>query len=334
MAEATTSDTITYREALRQGLRDVLNSNPDTFLIGEDVGKYGGAFAVSMGLLEEFGPERVMDAPLSEAGFTGAGIGAAMAGMHPIVEIMTVNFSLLAMDQIVNNAATLRHMTNGQVTVPIVIRMSCGIGRQLAAQHSHSWEPLFAHIPGLIVYSIATHTDARHALALALQEKTPVILFEYTSLLNTDGRPDASPSGTSWRSARIMRTGKDITLISYGAALHRCMHAAEELDKEGISCEVIDLRCLRPIDSTTLLSSVSKTHCAAVVEDAWQTLGLGAEIAARIQAERFYDLDAPVLRLGGREIPIPYPLHLEEACIPQAHQIVSEIKQLIRPKSA
>lgn len=329
--ETAESTTITYREALREGLRDALLSNPATFLLGEDVGKYGGAFAVSMGLREEFGPERIMDAPLSEAGFTGAGVGAAIAGLRPIVEIMTVNFSLLALDQLINNAATLRHMTNGQVNVPLVVRMSCGIGRQLAAQHSHSWEPLFSHIPGLIVQSLATHEDARYALSAALQETDPVILMEYTSLLNREDAKPAQLESLKLRQASVMLEGSDITILSYGAALHRCLSASAMLSKENINAEVIDLRCLRPLDQVTIFKSVRKTHHAVVVEDAWQTLGLGAELAARIQSACFYDLDSPVTRLGGVEVPIPYPLVLEEACIPQPEDIVHTVREIFHP---
>ena len=334
MPEAGTApNTLTYREALRQSLQDVLRNHPDTFLMGEDVGRYGGAFAVSKGLLAEFGPARIMDVPLSEAAFTGAGIGAAIAGMHPIVEIMTVNFSLLAFDQVVNNAATLRHMTNGKVKVPLVIRMGCGIGKQLAAQHSHSWEPLFAHIPGLVVFALSTHTDARFALKYAIQEPDPVILFEYTSLLNMEGTVESESDAATWRKARVMRTGTDITLISYGAALHRSLTAAEKLSASGISCEVIDLRCLRPLDEDTLTASVRKTHRAMVVEDAWRSLGLGAEVTARLQAACFYDLDAPILRLAGTEVPIPYPLSLEEACVPQPAGIENAVLKFMKPNT-
>ena len=334
MPEPSEATGYTYRDALRMAVREVLQHEPKAFLLGEDVGRYGGAFAVSKGLLGEFGPDRIMDVPLSEAAFTGAGIGAALGGMRPIVEIMTVNFSLLALDQIVNNAATLCHMTNGQCPVPLVIRMSCGIGKQLAAQHSHSWEPLYAHIPGLLVCSAASHYDARFMLPAALKENDPVILMEYTSLLNTTDTaplPEQLPDDFRLRGARVCRTGTDVTLISYGAALHRCLSAADALLKEGLSVEVIDLRVLRPLDTDTLVKSTSKTHRALVVEDAWQSYGIGAEVASRIGALAFYELDAPVQRLGGREVPIPYPLHLEEACVPQAEVIAEKIRALVRP---
>jgi len=329
--ETVESPTITYREALRQGLRQALLENQETFLLGEDVGRYGGAFAVSMGLREEFGEARIMDAPLSEAAFTGAGIGAAISGMRPIVEIMTVNFSLLALDQLVNNAATLRHMTNGQVKVPLIVRMSCGIGRQLAAQHSHSWEPLFAHIPGLIIQSLSSHEDARYAITAALREPDPVILMEYTSLLNTEAPRPSPPADYKLRKAKVMIDGSDITIITYGAALHRCLAAATILKKENINAAVIDLRCLRPLDNETIFTSVRKSHRVLVAEDAWQSLGMGAEIAARIQSACFFDLDAPVARLGGKEVPIPYPLALEEACIPQAERIAECVRDILHP---
>lgn len=319
---------LTYREALKQGLREALQNDERVFLMGEDVGHYGGAFAVSKGLLQEFGEDRIMDVPLSESGFVGAGIGAAMAGVKPIVEIMTVNFSLLAMDQIVNNAATLLHMSAGQLNVPVVIRMSCGIGRQLAAQHSHSWEPFYAHIPGLVVLSVGTHEDARKMLGKALQSPDPVILFEYTSMLNIEREITLNGSGFEISKAKVRKEGKDLSIITYGAGVYKCLEAAEELASMGIDAEVVDLRVLRPLDETTFLQSVAKTHRALVVEDAWQSVSISSEIIARIMEKMFYELDSPVKRLCGVEVPIPYPAHLEEASIPQKTDIIQAVLKM------
>lgn len=321
---------ITYREAIKQALRDALNSDERVFLLGEDVGHYGGAFAVSKGLLQEFGPERIMDVPLSESGFTGAGIGAALGGMRPIVEIMTVNFSLLAFDQIANNAATLLHMSGGQLNVPLVIRMGCGIGKQLAAQHSHSWEPLFAHIPGLKVLSAGTHEDARTMLSAALLDPDPVIIFEYTAMLNMEGElPDDIPAPDITR-AKVRREGGDISIITYGPGVYKALEAAGELSRTGIEAEVVDLRTLRPIDEKTVFSSVTKTHRVLVVEDAWKSVSMSSEVSARIAGQCFYELDSPIERLCGVEVPIPYPKHLEDASVPQIDDIVATVKKMLQ----
>ncbi len=320
---------LTYREALKQAIRQALEKDERVFLMGEDVGRYGGAFAVSKGLLQEFGPERIMDTPLSESGFVGAGIGAALGGLRPIVEVMTVNFCLLAMDQIVNNAATLFHMSGGQLNVPLVIRMSSGIGRQLAAQHSHSWEPLFAHIPGLKVISIGTHEDARSVLLAALQETDPVITFEYTSMLNLEAEIESDPKQVDLVHANVRKQGTDISIITYGAAVYKSLDAALELAAKGINAEVVDIRMLRPLDEASILASVSKTHRALIVEDAWRSVSVSSEISARIMENVFYDLDAPVQRLAGAEVPIPYPKHLEDACVPQKEEIINKIIKML-----
>ncbi|WP_281298522.1 alpha-ketoacid dehydrogenase subunit beta [Flavobacterium limnophilum] len=320
---------ITYREALTQGLREALQNDERVFLMGEDVGRYGGAFAVSKGLLEEFGEERIMDVPLSESGFVGAGIGAAITGLKPIVELMTVNFSLLAMDQIVNNAATLQHMSGGQLNVPVVIRMGCGIGKQLAAQHSHSWEPFYAHIPGLIVLSVGTHEDARGMLLSALKSPDPVIIFEYTSMLNLEKEIPNDASEIDISNAKVLKEGKDISIITYGAGVYKCLEAAAELATIGIDAEVVNLRVLRPLDEATFLASVAKTHRALLVEDAWQSVSISSEISSRIMEKAFYELDAPVQRLCGVEAPIPYPLHLENASVPQKDDIVNAVKKMM-----
>lgn len=321
---------LTYREALKQGIRQALQNDERVFLMGEDVGRYGGAFAVSKGLLQEFGPERIMDVPLSESAFVGAGIGAAIAGMRPIVEIMTVNFSLLAMDQIINNAATLLHMSGGQINVPVVIRISCGIGRQLAAQHSHSWEPFYAAVPGLKVLSAGTHEDARSMLLTALKDPDPVLIFEYTYLLNTEGEIQATPLPVDITRARVRKEGNDISIITYGAAVTKALAAAAELEAFGIEAEVIDLRVLRPLDEETFLASVRKTNHALLVEEAWRSVSVSSEVCSRIMEKAFYDLDAPVQRLGGLELPIPYPKHLEEFAVPQKEDIIQSVKKILQ----
>jgi len=313
--------TITYREALRMGLYDALEQDERAFLMGEDVGEYGGTYAVSKGMLEKFGPERVRDAPLSELAFVGAGIGAALGGMRPIVEVMTVNFSLLALDQIVNTAASLLHMSGGQFSVPLVIRMSTGAGRQLAAQHSHSFEGWYAHIPGIKIVAPATIDDARGMLGAALRDPNPVIVFEYPALFDMKG--ELSSAEVDISSSRIRRPGSKVTLITYGGCLHKTLKAAEEVDGE-----VIDLRVLRPLDMAPVLESISKTRRAVVVDEGWRSGSLAAEIMARIMEQAFYDLDAPVARVCREELPIPYPRHLEEAALPQPEKIVAAVKAL------
>jgi len=322
---------LTYREAVRAALREALQADPRVFLMGEDVGRYGGAYACSKGLLEEFGPERIRDTPLSESTFVGAGIGAALGGLRPIVEVMTVNFSLLALDQIVNNAATLRHMSGGQLSVPLVVRMATGAGRQLAAQHSHSLEGWYAHIPGIRVLAPATVTDARFMLGLALREPDPVILFEHAMLYPLEGELDETAPPLDLDHAAIRRNGRDVTLITYGGSLGKCLVAAEQLAAAGIEADVIDLRTLRPLDLPTILQSVAKTHRAVVVDEGWRTGSLSAEISARLMEEAFYDLDAPVGRVCSEEVPMPYPKHLEDAALPQPEKIVAAVQQVVAP---
>jgi pyruvate dehydrogenase E1 component beta subunit len=312
---------ITYREALRQALDEALARDERVFLMGEDVGRYGGTYAVSKGLLEKFGPERVRDTPLSELGFVGAGVGAALGGMRPIVEVMTVNFSLLALDQIVNNAALLRHMSGGQLSVPLVIRMSTGAGRQLAAQHSHSLEGWYAHIPGIKVVAPATAEDARGMLGAALAQPDPVVVFEYPALFETKG--EISAQKIDIQHSRLRRKGSKVTLVTYGACLPKAMKAAEEVDGE-----VIDLRVLRPLDMAPVLESVKKTRRAVVVDENWRSGSLAAEVMARIMEQGFYDLDAPVARVCSEEVPMPYARHLEEAALPQPEKIVAAVKGL------
>jgi pyruvate dehydrogenase E1 component beta subunit len=321
--------TMTYREAVRSGLRDAMNSDPRVFLIGEDVGRYGGAFAVTHGLLEEFGPERIKDAPLSESAFMGAGIGAAMNGMRPIVEIMTVNFSLLAIDQILNNAATLRYMSGGQINVPLVVRMATGGGRQLAAQHSHSLEVWYAHIPGIRVLAPATPADARGMLLAALDEPDPVFIFEHATLYTSEGEIDEGSGSVDIAHAEVRRQGDDVTIVTYGGSLPKALKAAAELGAEGIQAEVIDLRTLRPLDTLTVLESLRKTHRAVIVDEGWRTCSLAAEVSARIMEEGFDQLDAPVARVCSAEVPMPYAKHMEEAALPQPANIVEAARRLM-----
>ncbi|HEU0202974.1 MAG TPA: alpha-ketoacid dehydrogenase subunit beta [Burkholderiaceae bacterium] len=320
---------LTYREALRQGLRAALLRDERVFLMGEDVGRYGGTYAVSKGLLEEFGEARIRDTPLSESTFVGAGIGAAMNGMRPIVEVMTVNFSLLALDQIVNNAASLRHMSGGQINVPVVIRMTTGGGRQLAAQHSHSFEVWYAHVPGLRVVAPATLEDARGMLLTALDDPDPVIIFEHALLLPMEGELPEDAGTVDIDHAAVRRPGNDLSLITYGGSLHKAVAAAEQLAREGISAEVLDLRTLRPLDVIAITATVAKTRRAVIVDEGWKTCGLAAEIMATIVEQVFYDLDAPLARVCSAEVPMPYPKHLEDAALPQVEGIVAAARKVM-----
>jgi pyruvate dehydrogenase E1 component beta subunit len=319
----------TYREAMRAAIREAMQRDDRVFLMGEDVGRYGGCFAVSLGLLAEFGPERIRDTPLSESAFVGAGIGAAMAGMRPIVEIMTVNFSLLALDQIMNNAATLLHMSGGQCNVPLVIRMTTGAGRQVAAQHSHSLEGWYTHIPGIKVLAPATLEDARGMLWTSLEDPDPVLIFEHGSLYNMQGTLPADAGAVDISSAAFRRQGSDVSLITYGGTLGKTVAAADQLAEEGIEAEVIDLRSLRPLDDATIMASVAKTHRAVIVDEGWRTGSLAAEVSARIMEQAFYELDAPVERVCSAEVPMPYPRHLEEAALPQTEGIVAAARRAV-----
>jgi pyruvate dehydrogenase E1 component subunit beta len=322
---------ITYREAVREALKEALERDERVFLMGEDVGRYGGAYACSKGLLQQFGEQRIRDTPLSESGFVGAGIGSALGGMRPIVEIMTVNFSMLALDQIVNNAATLRYMSGGQLSVPIVIRMATGAGRQLAAQHSHSLECWFAHVPGLRVLAPATVADARGMLWTAILDPDPVIIFEHATLYNEEGEVAAEGTlAVDIDSAAVRRAGRDATIITYGGSLKKALAAAEKLAGDRIVCEVIDLRTLRPLDDRTIMASVVKTHRAVIVDEGWRSGSLSAEISARIMEQALYELDAPVARVCSAEVPIPYPRHLEIAATPQPEAIVAAVRGAMR----
>jgi len=319
---------LSYREAVREALREALERDPRVFLMGEDVGRYGGTYAFSKGLLEAFGPERIRDTPLSELAFVGTGIGAALGGLRPIVEIMTVNFSLLALDPIVNSAALLHHMSGGQFSVPLVIRMATGAGRQLAAQHSHSLENWYAHVPGLRVLAPATVEDARGMLAPALADPDPVVIFEHVGLFNNEDDV-ADDCRVDIAQAKIRRPGTAVTLISYGGSLPKTLAAAERLATEGIDAEVIDLRVLRPLDMATVIASVARTHRALVVDEGWRSGSLAAEILARLAEDAFYELDAPLARVCSAEVPVPYAKPLEDAVLPQEETIVAAVRRLM-----
>jgi pyruvate dehydrogenase E1 component beta subunit len=285
---------------------------------------------VSRGLLEEFGPERIRDTPLSENTFVGAGIGAALGGLRPIVEVMTVNFSLLALDQVVNNAATLRHMSGGQLSVPLVVRMATGGGRQLAAQHSHSLEGWYAHIPGIKVITPGTPDDARRLLLAALREPDPVFVFEHAYLYPMEGEVDDTAGPGEIGHAAVRREGRDLSLITYGGSLPKVLQAADVLATEGLQAEVVDLRTLRPLDTPTVLTSVAKTHRALIVDEGWRTGSFAAEVSARIMEGGFYDLDGPVQRVCGAEVPVPYAKHMEDAALPQVATIAAAAREMLR----
>ena len=322
---------LTYREACRQAIRDALIHDERCFVMGEDVGLYGGCYAVTKGLLEEFGPDRIRDTPLAESVIAGAGIGAAIGGLRPIVEIMTCNFSLLALDQIMNNAAIIPYMSGGQFAVPLVIRMATGGGRQLAAQHSHSLEGWFAHIPGLRVLAPGTIEDARFMLAAALDDPNPVLIFEHIVLYNAEGELDPALTSVDIHSAKVRRSGNDVTILTYGNSLPKSLAAAAELAAAGIEAEVIDLRVLRPLDNATIAASVARTRRCLIVDEGWRSGSISAEIAARLAEDLFFELDAPIRRICAREVPIPYAAHMEEAALPRTEEIVEAVRKLVRP---
>lgn len=313
----------TYREAINSAIREAMGRDPRVFLMGEDVGAYGGCFAVSKGLLEEFGPERIRDTPLSESAFVGAGIGAALNGMRPIVEIMTVNFSLLALDQILNTAATLLHMSGGQFNVPLVIRMATGGGRQLAAQHSHSLEGWYAHIPGIKILTPGTLEDARGMLRTALEDPDPVLIFENALLYNLEGELADDAASVEIAHARLLKPGTDVTLFTYGGSVPKTLAAAEALGERGVRAEVVDLRTLRPLDTPAIVDAIRRTHRAVIVDEGWRSGSISAEIMARIMEYAFYELDAPVERVCTAEVPLPYARQMEEAALPQTETIVA-----------
>lgn len=321
---------ITYREALRQALTEEMERDPDVFLLGEEIGRYQGTFRVTEGLLQRFGEMRVVDTPISEAGIAGMAIGAAMIGLRPVAEFMTFSFALIAMDQIVNHAAKILYMFGGQIRVPVVFRGPAGGGAQLSAQHSHSLESWYAHIPGLKVVAPATPADAKGMLKTAIRDDNPVIFMEHAKLYSTRGEVPDGEYTIPFGSAEVKRKGQDVTIITYSQPLLLALHAAEKLaETEGIECEVIDLRSLQPLDMDTILRSVRKTHRAVVVHEDHRNVGFGAEVVARIQELAFDDLDAPVLRVAGADVPIPYARNLERAAFPSEEDIIRAVKRVL-----
>jgi len=320
---------ITYREALNQALREEMKRDPRVFLIGEEIGLYEGAYKVTQGLLKEFGPTRVVDTPIAESGFTGVGIGAAMVGLRPVVEMMTFNFALLALDQIVNSAAKLYYMSGGQYNVPLVIRGPGGPAHQLAAQHSQSMETYFYHVPGLKVVRPSTPADAKGLLKSAIRDDNPVIFIESETLYALKGEvPDDPDFIIPLGEAVVRREGRDATVVAYMGMMYRAMEAAEELEKEGISIEIVDPRTLRPMDTATIVGSVRKTHRAVVVEAGAGFAGMGSEIAAFITEQAFDDLDAPIERVTGASAPMPYARNLEKAKTPSKEKIVEAVRRV------
>jgi pyruvate dehydrogenase E1 component subunit beta len=323
---------ISYREALNQAMREEMRRDEKIFLIGEEVGYYQGAFKVSKGFVEEFGPQRVLDTPITEAGFTGLAVGAAMAGLHPIVELMTFNFGMLAMDQIVNNAAKIRYMSGGQLSAPMVIRGPGSAAHQLAAQHSQSLEAWFSHVPGLKVIAPATPHDAKGLLKSAVRDGNPVIFIEAQLLYATKGEVAEGDYTVPIGVADIKRKGGDVTLVAYSKMLLVALEAAEDLAHQGIDAEVIDLRTLKPLDLDCLVASVKKTGRLVIVEEGWRFAGLGAQIAESVYSAAFDYLDAPIVRVTGEDVPMPYSRPLEDAAIPDRKRVVAAIQHLVGPR--
>ena len=319
------------RDALRQAIREEMQRDPDIFLLGEDIGAYGGSYSVTKGLLEEFGEDRVRDTPIAESGIVGASIGAAMGGMHPMVELMTINFSFLALDQIVNNAAKLYHMSNGQINVPLVIRMASGGGSQLAATHSHSLEGLYAHFPGLKVVCPSNAADGKGLLKTAFRDLNTVIFIEHTANYSLKGEvPDDPDFLIEFGKANILREGSDVTIVGYSGSVHQALRAADLLrDQEEISAEVIDLRTLRPLDMATVITSVKKTNRCVIVEDDWRFGGFAGELSAQIMEQAFDYLDAPVARVCSKDVPLPYNRNLEFAALPSEEDVVDAVLQML-----
>jgi pyruvate dehydrogenase E1 component beta subunit len=318
---------ITCREAINQALHEEMERDSSVFILGEDVGLYEGSFKVSKGLLARFGEKRVVDTPIAEAGIVGMACGAAMTGLRPIAELMTVNFAIVAMDQIMNHVAVVRYMFGGQVKVPLVIRAPGGAGHQLGAQHSHSLEPLFLHCPGLRVVVPSVPMDAKGLLKSAIRSDDPIIFLEHEGLYGIKGEVPEGEYTIPLGEADIKRPGRDVTLITLSRMVYVCLEAAEALAKEGIEAEVVDLRSLNPLDMVTVLGSVRKTHRAMTVEESWLTGGWGGEVVARLTAEGFDALDAPVLRIGGADVPMPYAKKLEQAAIPNVAQVVARVRE-------
>lgn len=320
--------TITYREALNQALREEMRRDPDVFLMGEDIGVFEGAYKVTTGLLAEFGEKRVRDTPIAELGIVGLGVGAAMLGLRPVVELMTVNFALMAMDQIVNHAAKIHYMFGGQARVPIVLRMPEGGGFQLAATHSQTFDSWFGYVPGLRVVTPSVPSDAKGMLKAAIRSDDPVIFLESEALYNTRGEVPEGEYLTRLDTAEIRREGRDVTLIANSRMTLVALEAARRLEGEGIDAEVVDLRSIRPLDRETLVQSLRKTNRAVTVEEGWRTFGVGAEIAASLSEMAFDYLDAPILRVAGLEVPMPYSKNLEKEVIPDADDVIAQVRKL------
>ncbi|HEU4793938.1 MAG TPA: alpha-ketoacid dehydrogenase subunit beta [Nitrolancea sp.] len=324
---------ITYRDALREALREEMDRNERVILLGEDIGAYGGSYVVTRGFLEEYGRERVRDTPIAELGIVGAAVGASMGGLRPIVELMTINFSLLAMDQIVNHAAKLHYMFGGRFNAPVVIRTASGWG-QLGATHSQTFEAWFAHVPGLRVVMPAVPKDAKGFLKSAVRGQDPVMFIEHSLLYRNRGEVPDGELLLPLEGAEVRREGRDVTIASWSRGYWLAMGAAEELAKEGIDCEVIDMRVLRPLDIDTVVRSVEKTNRLVIVEESWRTLGLGSEIAAAVQEHAFDYLDAPIGRVGSAEIPMPYAKNLERLIVPGKDEVVTAVKDVLRREYA
>jgi pyruvate dehydrogenase E1 component beta subunit len=320
---------MSYRDAVNLALHEEMERDDKVITFGEDVAQYEGSYKATRGLLKKFGPERVFDTPISEAAIIGAAIGAAMGGLRPVPELMTVNFAYVAMDQLLNHMALMRYMFGGQVTLPITVRMPSGGGHQLGSQHSHSLEAHFVHTPGLIVLCPATPADARALLRAAIRDDNPVIFLEQVGLYSLKGDVPDEAGPAEIGKANVLREGKDVSIIAYGAMTRVALEAAQALEKEGISAEVIDLRSLRPWDKETVVGSVSKTHRVIVVEEPPPMCGIGAEISASIQEMAFDDLDAPVRRVSGADVQLPYAKNLEQACIPHAPDVIKAVKETL-----
>jgi pyruvate dehydrogenase E1 component beta subunit len=321
--------TITYRQALNDALREEMQRDPDVFLMGQDIGKFQGAYRVTQGLLDEFGPKRVRDAPISENAIAGAAVGAAMLGLRPVIEFMTINFTLVAIDQIVNSAAKVSYMFGGQASVPMVVRTPGGGGQQLTAQHSQNFESWYANVPGLKVVAPATPADAKGLMKTAIRDQNPVFFLENLALYNTKGEAPAEEHTIPFGKADIKREGKDISIFAHSRSVHWSMQAAERLAEEGIDAEIVDIRSLRPLDTETIVASMRKTNRAMTVEEGWPTFGLGAEIVATLADQAFDYLDAPIKRVGGVEVPMPYAKPLERAAMPSVDKIINCVREVL-----
>lgn len=319
---------LSYRDALNQALREEMQRDPNVFLMGEEVGVYQGAYKVSRGLLREFGERRVIDTPISELGFAGIGVGAAMVGLRPVIEFMTWNFALLAIDEVVNSAAKMLYMSGGQISIPIVFRGPGGAALQLAAQHSQAFEAWYAHVPGLKVVAPATPYDAKGLLKTAIRDDNPVIFLEGELLYNVRGEVPEGEYTIPIGSADIKRPGNDVTLICHSKTVATALKAAEQLAEEGVSAEVVDLRTIRPLDTETILQSVMKTNRCVIVEEGWPFCGVGAQVVHEIQRGAFDYLDAPIERVTGADVPMPYNKYLERAAKPSVEQVVAAAKRV------